>query len=540
MTSVLAMVSSRSSAYLRSGPPRARRRRRSIPRPGPWCARPFRRPSASEWPRVSRLVALVEDPLPAKTAALAAHGPGRPAGATSRRSRGFLIDNPDWPWPEQLQLLAEGTITDPADHALIRRLFADRAPLTTRGHIRYAEALFQIDEDERAEALIRSAWIEGDFSEREEKALLRQVPAHPDPRGPHRPARQPPLGLPPPVGRTGCSSWCRTGTAGWPRPGCALQRRQSGLDEAIEAVPASLRSDPGLPFDRLRWRRQHRLDQGVDRAAARPSRRRSADRRSGGSSASCRSAGPCASGTSISPTGWPAGHRQTEGRRLRRSGMAGRLAGAAFRRAAERGAAPFRAAVPWRPGAGRPWRAPPIGRAAARWRLAIRCWPRSGTGAAAAHPIAYYGQLAAESSARPRRRCPTRPGGAPRMRAAFRAQGAGARRSHADRGRRHRRGWRRSWSASASWRPARARSASSPSWRRAAGARIWSPRSAGIPPIMACPIMPPRFRSPISTRLLRPAAGDPEPALLHGRGPPGEPVQSLGHQPRRRAAACCS
>ena len=42
-----------------------------------------------------------------------------------------------------------------------------------------------------------------------------------------------------------------------------LQRRQSGLDKAIEAVPASLRGDPGLAFDRLRWRRQHRLDQGV-------------------------------------------------------------------------------------------------------------------------------------------------------------------------------------------------------------------------------------------------------------------------------------
>ena len=45
---------------------------------------------------------------------------GQPADfATIAR---FLIDNPHWPWPEQLQTIAEHTITDPADHALIRRL----------------------------------------------------------------------------------------------------------------------------------------------------------------------------------------------------------------------------------------------------------------------------------------------------------------------------------------------------------------------------------------------------------------------------------
>ena len=87
---------------------------------------------------------------------------------------GFLLANPDWPWPEQLQIIAEGTITDPADHELIRRLFQDRAPLTTRGSIRYAEALFRIDQDERGQALIRRAWIEGDFSAGEELKFYRK------------------------------------------------------------------------------------------------------------------------------------------------------------------------------------------------------------------------------------------------------------------------------------------------------------------------------------------------------------------------------
>lgn len=221
----------------------------------------FQAAERSEWARASRLVALVDDPLPAKTLRwLQLVRDGRPANFAT--VAGFLLDNPDWPWPEQLQLLAEGRITDPADHALIRRLFAGRPPLTTRGYIRYAEALFQIDQDERAQALLRRAWVEGDFSQREERRFLdkyRRLLTGED----HiarlddllwayrRRSASRMLDLVPPGYRRLAEARMR------------LQRRQSGLDKAIEAVPASLRSDPGLTFDRLRWRRQQRLDQGV-------------------------------------------------------------------------------------------------------------------------------------------------------------------------------------------------------------------------------------------------------------------------------------
>jgi soluble lytic murein transglycosylase len=221
----------------------------------------FQAAGRKEWQRSLRLAALVEDPLAAKTVRwLRMIEDGQPANFATVAQ--FLIDHPHWPWPEQLQALAEGTITDPADHALIRRLFADRPPLTARGHIRYAEALFNIDQDERGRALIRKAWIEGDFSAREEKRFLqkyRRVLTEAD----H-------------IARLDNLLWDYRRTSakriltlvpdGYRRLAEArmrLQRRQNGLDKAIEAVPASLRNDPGLTFDRLRWRRQKRLDQGV-------------------------------------------------------------------------------------------------------------------------------------------------------------------------------------------------------------------------------------------------------------------------------------
>jgi soluble lytic murein transglycosylase len=221
----------------------------------------FQATGRNEWQRASRLAALIDDPLPAKTVRwLRMVEDGQPADfATVAR---FLIDNPQWPWPKQLQAIAEDTITDPADHALIRRLFAARPPLTTRGHIRYAEALFDINQDEPAEALIRKAWVEGDFSPREEQRFLQKYRRLLS-RADHiarldnllwdfrRNSAKRTLALVPDGYRRLAEARMR------------VQRRQNGLDKAIEAVPAELRNDPGLTFDSMRWRRQKRLDDGV-------------------------------------------------------------------------------------------------------------------------------------------------------------------------------------------------------------------------------------------------------------------------------------
>ena len=221
----------------------------------------FQAAGRQEWDRALRLAALLGDPLAAKTVRwLRMVEDGQPANFATIAQ--FLIGNPHWPLPEQLQLVAEERIVDPADHALIRRLFDDRPPLTTRGHIRYAEALFNIGEEQRGEELIRTAWIEGDFSAREEKRFLQKYRRM--------------LSAADHIARLNNLLWNQRRTSanrmlplvpdGYRRLAQArmrLQRRQNGVDEAIDAIPAELRADAGLTFDRLRWRRQKRLDSGV-------------------------------------------------------------------------------------------------------------------------------------------------------------------------------------------------------------------------------------------------------------------------------------
>jgi soluble lytic murein transglycosylase len=221
----------------------------------------FRAADRGEWQRAFQIIAEVEAPLPAKALRwlhmIEEQQPGDFATLA-----GFLLDNPDWPWPEQLQIIAEGTITDPADHELIRHLFQDRAPLTTRGTIRYAEALFKIDQDESATALIRRAWVEGDFSASEEQKFYqkyRRLLTQQDHIGRldnllwdyRRTSANRMLGRVP-------DGYRRLATARM-----ALQRRAASVDKAIVAVPAELRNDSGLVFDRMRWRRQKRRHDDV-------------------------------------------------------------------------------------------------------------------------------------------------------------------------------------------------------------------------------------------------------------------------------------
>lgn len=216
---------------------------------------------AGAWRRAFAIAGEIDDPLLAKTLRWLRMVQDEGSESFADMAN-FLIRNPDWPLAERFQVVAENRITDPVDHALVRALFEGREPLTTRGHIRLAQALFEIGEDERAAELIRRAWVDGDFS-RSEQAKFYQAYSRILTEADH-------------VERLDNLLWdYRRTAATWmldrvpedmrklADARLRLQRQAAGVDQAIRRVPGSLRSDPGLIFDRLRWRRQRRMHDGA-------------------------------------------------------------------------------------------------------------------------------------------------------------------------------------------------------------------------------------------------------------------------------------
>ena len=84
----------------------------------------------------------------------------------------FIENNPDWPRLNTLRRRAEAAIDGGAGDARVFAWFAANPPRTGLGRARLAEAHLRAGADETATALLRDAWIGGDFTRDEEKAFL--------------------------------------------------------------------------------------------------------------------------------------------------------------------------------------------------------------------------------------------------------------------------------------------------------------------------------------------------------------------------------
>lgn len=207
-----------------------------------------------QWSRTLRLISDLDDPLASKFFHWLTLTEDKGDADFAELAR-FVIENPMWPGIEELQELAENSLTDSADQTLTLKLFEDREPMTTRGRIRLAEALFAVGQEEMAVLQIKHAWVRGVFTATEEKSFLKRHKRH--------------LGKYDDEERLKTMLWERRWRAAkrmLPRVSkdhqklakarLALQQKARGIDQIITAVPASLEDDSGLAYDRIRWRRQ--------------------------------------------------------------------------------------------------------------------------------------------------------------------------------------------------------------------------------------------------------------------------------------------
>jgi hypothetical protein len=183
-------------------------------------------------------------------------------GVSFAEYRRFLAAHPDWPRQRELRRRAEEMIGDREDPKAVRAFFADEAPVTAAGRIRFAEALIAGGDRARAEPLLRAAWREGRFAANDEKTfLIRHATAleREDHSArldyllwsrAHAEARRMRGRVPP-------DAWLLAEAR------LALQTKAPGVDGAIARVPASLRTEPGLVYDRVRWRRDRELWDGA-------------------------------------------------------------------------------------------------------------------------------------------------------------------------------------------------------------------------------------------------------------------------------------
>ena len=187
----------------------------------------------------------------------------RSGGATAGEIAAFALANPEWPAPDVLARRAEEALANDPDDALALQWFAARAPRTLEGYGRLAEALSRVGEDAKAAGVLRAGWADAPADALVEPGFLGRYAAHLGPDQHWRRFDRLSLAREP-------GSAARTLPFLDPaRQGIAAARLDYAADRADADTPAraeAARGDPALAFERARWLR--RRDRDAEAAAA--------------------------------------------------------------------------------------------------------------------------------------------------------------------------------------------------------------------------------------------------------------------------------
>jgi len=172
----------------------------------------------------------------------------------------FIQENPDWPWLRRLRRLAEKSMRADIPPIAVISWFDRFEPLTNQGRQRLGAAFLATGDQNRGRRVIQDAWIEGDFSARQEGTFFQRYgdsltqDVH-LPRldrllwdGDHDQARR----MFPRVG-------VRVRLSGEAR--IQLRRMTPLAEQALARVPQDQLGDPGLVYERVRWERRKELDE---------------------------------------------------------------------------------------------------------------------------------------------------------------------------------------------------------------------------------------------------------------------------------------
>jgi len=167
----------------------------------------------------------------------------------------FVADNPEWPDQNGLRRRAEEALSDKTAAEVVLAWFAERPPISADGKARQAEAWLAVGKHAEGMAALRDVWINGDFTKKRELAFYGRHRRHltsDDHRrrldrlmweGRYWPAQR--------------MLWKVTADyRALAQARMGLRHGEGNVDSLIAKVPAALKDDPGLAYERLRWRRQ--------------------------------------------------------------------------------------------------------------------------------------------------------------------------------------------------------------------------------------------------------------------------------------------
>lgn len=169
---------------------------------------------------------------------------------------GFVTENPDWPGNKGILMIAEQKIPQSAANEQIVNWFNAYPPLTPSGFYRHMDALEAIGHSRIAETLIRNRWIEKDFGA-DDLLAFRSRYAPLLRREDHLARIDRLLWKNDITGARAMYAYVDDDIQELAEARIALANQSSKGPALAQRVSSSLRRDPGLLYEQLRWERKN-------------------------------------------------------------------------------------------------------------------------------------------------------------------------------------------------------------------------------------------------------------------------------------------
>lgn len=176
----------------------------------------------------------------------------------------FQEKNPHWPGQDTLKLRAEEALVSYSPSpAAVRSWFQKHPPITGKGKIFYVQMMGSHVPREKVASLVREAWKDGDFDEVQERAILTMYREFLRPED-HAARADRLLWQEKTKAAERMLPYVSAEVQALVKARSALIRDTGNVQGAVNQVPARLRKDPGLIYDRMRWRDRQDLEEGVE------------------------------------------------------------------------------------------------------------------------------------------------------------------------------------------------------------------------------------------------------------------------------------
>ena len=173
-----------------------------------------------------------------------------------------MLKNSAWPQLDKIRVEAEKNLTDNVSNHTVIKWFSRNQPITSNGMDRYIKALISSGKANQARKALRNWWPSAGLTRDQQRDFYSRYGQYLD-RESHIERLNVLLHKGKYSNALGIADVLGSGYPALVAARQALRQKSSHVNAKISAVPVALQNNEGLLFDRLKWRRQNKYNDGA-------------------------------------------------------------------------------------------------------------------------------------------------------------------------------------------------------------------------------------------------------------------------------------